>query len=64
MPDYYAIQISPKQRNRLVEALREFNNAHPELPADNYFDLDTDHPESLANLLETLEEDGLNCLAM
>lgn len=64
MPDYYEIQISPKQRNHLVEALREFNNAHPELPADDCFDLDTDHPESLANMLETLEEDCLNCLAM
>lgn len=64
MPVFYEIQISEKQKQRLIVALREFNNAHPELPVDDYLELDTDHPKSLADMLENCQADGLNCLTM
>lgn len=64
MPTFFEIQISKKQMQRLIVALREFNNAHPELPVDDYLEFDTDHPESLADMLETCRTDCLNCLTM
>ncbi len=64
MPALYAIQISEKQRQRIVVALREFNNTHPELPVDDYLKFGTDHPKSLADMIETCETDCLNRLVV
>ncbi len=64
MSAFYAFQISEKQRQLLIVALREFNNAHPELPVDDYLEFGTDHPKSLADMLEACETDCLNRLVV
>ncbi len=58
----FTIEMSEKQKNRIVEALLEYAIAHPEIPDDNFEVFDTDHPLSLAELLREAEDDGIPTL--
>jgi hypothetical protein len=55
----FTIEMSEKQKNRIVEALLEYAIAHPEIPDDNFEVFNTDHPLSLAELLREVEDDGV-----
>lgn len=60
----YGIEISEKQKTRIALALREFAAAHPEIPADDFSEFDSDNPVSLADMFENCEPDGYNCFTL
>lgn len=56
----FEIEISAKQKARIALALREFAKAHPEIEPDDYSEMDSDNPNSLAEMLDQSESDRCN----
>lgn len=60
----FTIEISEKQKNRIVDALLEYAIAHPEIPDDKFEEFDTDHPLSLAEMFKDSAEDGVSTFVL
>lgn len=61
---FFTLEMSGKQKDRIVDALLEYAVAHPEIPDDDFISFDTDHPLSLAEMIKDAMEDGTTGLCL